>query len=151
MKKTVTFRLLLSLLLVVASGCHNRSHLDPPTKYIYTDYYPTPDLNGVTGGAGCNMSIDGTACYEATELVLVAPDSKWVFDGNPSLECEEPAVVGSSTVWNHLDRSTPELIKEHRLTITLNNPNIIKATLLTGSGTVHVRLKCLATYYPSSE
>jgi len=144
MKRIVMLSIVASLSLLAASSFTNRLYHHVEDRTVYTDWYSTPNLDQhmIGPGSGCDPSVDRNSCYMATNIELHSTNEHWVLDGDPTLECDGGVPQGSSAQWNHLDRVWQTLITEGRVTVLLHNPDQIKVKLLTGSGSIRVRLKC---------
>lgn len=104
----------------------------------------TPELHNVTDdmtGRGCHRLGDGRWCFQATDLAVTTPNSRWVFAGSPRVECARDNQ--GSCGWNAL--GAPD-----RFSVTLKNPTEIRARVLTNSRSIGVRICALARYYPGA-
>lgn len=111
---------------------------------IYGESRDTPNLHNVVydpANKGCVKLSDGKWCFKKTELVVRTPGDSWVFHGLPWVECTRDNQ--GSWQWNAIPREPSE-----KFVITLNNPNEIRAYVLTNSHSVGVRLVCMARFYP---
>jgi hypothetical protein len=104
----------------------------------------TPELDQVRcGGQGCQCIADGKWCFKPTSLVVkVANSITYQFSGPATVQCIRDNQ--GSCEWNAL--GAPD-----RFTITLNNPDEIRATILTNSRNIGVRLCAPARYYPPGD
>jgi hypothetical protein len=111
-------------------------------RLIHGESVTTPELHEARcneNDPACHCIADGKWCFKASSLRVAAPNSKWVFVGQPTLECTRDN--DGSAAWNAL--GAPD-----RYFVTFNNPNEIRATILTSSRSIAVRLNCLARFYP---
>jgi hypothetical protein len=98
----------------------------------------TPELHDVRcPGSGCDCRQGW--CFRPTELTVSVPSDKWVFIGPPRIDCAQNNQ--GSCQWNRLGASD-------LTTITMNNPNEIRARILTNSRSIGVRVCAMARYYP---
>jgi hypothetical protein len=70
---------------------------------------------------------------------VTTPNSKWVFSGPAHIQCIRDNQ--GSCGWNALGASD-------RFSINLNNPTEIRATALTNSRSIDVRICANARFYP---
>lgn len=102
----------------------------------------TPELHMVRcadGGPGCQCIADGRWCFRPNQLTMKTENERWVFSSNAAIQCARNN--DRACEWNAL--GAPD-----RFTVTLNNPTEIRATALTSSRSIGIRLCAYARYYP---
>ena len=110
---------------------------------ISGEVFTTPDLNNslCTLNEGCICLGDGKYCMKETKLTVSVPNTnKWVFISEPCLQVVDAG--DGAAAWNGLDRGIN--IPKDRYRIDLNNPDVKKMTIISGSKSMKFRLVCKA-------
>ena len=100
----------------------------------------TPELHEVRDYQdGSCLAGYGEWCHKESRLHVPTPGERWLFAGTPYLKVVRDNQ--GSAAWNRV--GAPD-----RFWVTENNPNMIRARIVTSSRSIGVRLCCVARFYP---
>jgi hypothetical protein len=110
---------------------------------IWGEARDTPELHDVRcqDQHHCRCISDGKWCFKPTDLEVKTPNARWVFVKEAPVQIQPTRDNDGSAAWNALGAGD-------RFFVTTRNPTEIRATALTSSRSIAIRIGCLARFYP---